>query len=76
MPTGTIQDTTWDEEWAQDWKRIVAVYEGIDKLIAAFHALEPDLPYLRVLAQHQLVLNLEKYAWSLQALILLKYRED
>ncbi|OLS13921.1 MAG: hypothetical protein RBG13Loki_2470 [Promethearchaeota archaeon CR_4] len=75
MSRKTIQNTTWDEEWAQDWQRIVAVYDGIDKLLVAFKALETDLPYLRVLAQHQLILNLEKYAWSLQALIISKYRD-
>ncbi len=70
--TQSIQDV----EWAQDWKRIVAVYDAIDELKEAFLALEPDIPYLRVLTQQQLLLNLEKYALTLQSLIISKYRDE
>lgn len=68
--------TTSDLDWARDWQRIVDVYDAIDRLETAFTALESDLTYLRVLTQKQLILNLEKYAWSLQALIVARYRED
>ncbi|HMF31330.1 MAG TPA: hypothetical protein VKK79_07950 [Candidatus Lokiarchaeia archaeon] len=76
MKNGTAQEVKVDREWAQDWLRIVAVYDAIEKLETAFADLEPELTYLRVLTQKQLILNLEKYAWSLQALIVSKYRED
>jgi hypothetical protein len=72
----SIQQAAWDVEWAQDWKRIVAVYDAIDKIAEAFAVLESDLPYLRVLTQHQLLLNLEKYALTLQSLIVSKYRDE
>ncbi|HMF32930.1 MAG TPA: hypothetical protein VKK79_16020, partial [Candidatus Lokiarchaeia archaeon] len=74
MKNGTAQEVKVDREWAQDWLRIVAVYDAIEKLETAFADLEPELTYLRVLTQKQLILNLEKYAWSLQALIVSKYR--
>ncbi len=70
--TQSVQDV----EWAQDWKRIVAVYDAIDKLKMAFQDLEADIPYLRVLTQQQLLLNLEKYALTLQSLIVTKYRDE
>ncbi len=76
VPNDSLQDTLQDVEWAQDWKRIVAVYDAIDKLTESFSALEPEISYLRVLTQHQLLLNLEKYALTLQSLIVSKYRED
>ncbi len=76
VPKDSLQDSLQDVEWAQDWKRIVAVYEAIDKLTESFAALEPDISYLRVLTQHQLLLNLEKYALTLQSLIISKYRDD
>jgi hypothetical protein len=76
MINGTAQDVNADHEWAEDWLRIVAVYDAIEQLEKAFADLEPELTYLRILTQKQLILNLEKYAWSLQALIISKYRED
>ncbi len=76
VPNDSLQDTLQDVEWAQDWKKIVAVYDAIDKLTESFSALESDISYLRVLTQHQLLLNLEKYALTLQSLIVSKYRED
>ena len=76
MKNGIALDVKVDREWAQDWQKIVAVYDAIEKLEVAFADLEPELTYLRILTQKQLILNLEKYAWSLQALIVSKYRED
>ena len=78
MKNSTVQnaDLKFDEEWARDWQKVVAVYELIEKLESAFAALEPDLSYLRVLTQKQLILQLSKYAWSLQAFIINKYKED
>jgi len=60
-----------DYEWAHDWKIIVGIFETIDKLKLMFKKL--DVPYLRVLQQKLLILNLEKYAWSLQNYIIEKY---
>ena len=62
-----------DSEWAQDWKRITEVYENIDKLEELFS--EFDVSYLRETQQKILILNLKKYAWTLQGLILEKYSD-
>ncbi|MHA2429731.1 MAG: hypothetical protein ACXACC_01740 [Promethearchaeota archaeon] len=63
-----------DEEWAQDWNIIVRIYETIDHLRTLF--LELDVPYLREIQQKLLILNLEKYAWSLQNYIIEKYSKE
>lgn len=60
-----------DFEWANDWGTIVKIYETIDQLKILFENL--DVPYLREIQQKVLVLNLEKYAWSLQNYIIEKY---
>jgi hypothetical protein len=60
-----------DVEWAQDWKIIVNIYDTIDQLKKSFSKL--DVPYLREVQQKILILNLEKYAWSLQNYIIEKY---
>jgi len=60
-----------DLEWAQDWKIIVNLFETIDTLKSLFKKL--DVPYLREVQQKILILNLEKYVWSLQYYIVEKY---
>ncbi|MFW9989558.1 MAG: hypothetical protein ACFFC3_12960 [Candidatus Odinarchaeota archaeon] len=60
-----------DLEWSNDWKVIVEIFETIDLLNSLFKKL--DVPYLRELQQKMLILNLEKYAWSLQNYIIEKY---
>ncbi len=53
-----------DMEWAEDWKTIVDIFDTIDRLKKSFESL--DVTYLREVQQKILILNLEKYAWSLQ----------
>ena len=60
-----------DIEWAHDWQVIVDIFETIDHLQTQFEKL--DVPYLREIQQKMLILNLEKYAWSLQNFIIEKY---
>ncbi|MFX1420006.1 MAG: hypothetical protein ACFE9N_13895 [Promethearchaeota archaeon] len=60
-----------DTAWANDWKVIVSIFESIDYLKSLFNRL--DVPYLREIQQKLLLLNLEKYAWSLQNYIIEKY---
>jgi len=62
-----IQDT----EWALDWKTIVEIFSTIDRLKSLFKSL--DVSYLREIQQEILILNLEKYAWTLQNHIIEKY---
>ena len=63
-----------DIEWAQDWKTIVEVFEKIDQLKNLFEKF--GVTYLRELQQNILILNLEKYAWSLQNYIIDKYSRE
>ena len=60
-----------DYEWRNDWQVIVGIFDTIDYLKSLFKKL--DVPYLRVIQQKMLILNLEKYAWSLQEYIVHKY---
>ena len=60
-----------DKEWASDWKVIVEVFNTIDHIKGLFESF--DVPYLREIQQKVLILNLEKYAWSLQNYIIEKY---
>ncbi|MFX0048626.1 MAG: hypothetical protein ACFE8G_10725 [Candidatus Hermodarchaeota archaeon] len=60
-----------DEEWERDWKNIVEIFETIEHLEQLFKNL--DVSYLREIQQKVLLLNLEKYAWSLQSYIIEKY---
>ena len=60
-----------DLEWSNDWKVIVGIFETIDHLKSLFKKI--NVPYLREIQQKMLILNLEKYAWSLQNYIIEKY---
>jgi len=60
-----------DTAWARDWGVIVGIFDTIDYLNSLFKKL--DVPYLREIQQKMLILNLEKYAWSLQNYIIEKY---
>ncbi len=60
-----------DKEWARDWKIIVEVFNTIDHLKGLFKNF--NVSYLREIQQKVLILNLEKYAWSLQNYIIEKY---
>ena len=60
-----------DKDWEKDWKNIVDIFDTIDHLEQLFKNL--DVPYLREIQQKVLLLNLEKYAWSLQNYIIEKY---
>jgi hypothetical protein len=63
--------TQQDVEWANDWKIIRVIFQTIDNLKDLFSKL--DVSYLREFQQRILILNLEKYAWSLQNYIVEKY---
>jgi hypothetical protein len=63
-----------DLEWANDWKTIVKVFDIIDELKSQFEKL--NVSYLREVQQKILILNLEKYAWTLQNYIIEKYSRE
>ncbi len=68
------QRTAQDIEWSSDWSVIVDVYDTIEHLKSTFKKL--DVPYLRQIQQKVLILNLEKYAWTLQNYIIEKYSRE
>ena len=63
-----------DVEWSEDWKTIVDIFDTIDRLKKSFESLY--VTYLREVQQKILILNLEKYAWSLQNYIVEKYSRE
>ena len=63
-----------DSEWANDWKKIVDVFETIDHLKSLFNEL--DVSYLRKMQQKIMILNLEKYVCSLQNYFIEKYSNE
>ncbi|MFX1346762.1 MAG: hypothetical protein ACFFBC_06540 [Promethearchaeota archaeon] len=60
-----------DYEWKNDWEIIVEIFDTIDNLKSLFKQL--DVSYLREVQQKIMILNLKKYAWSLQNYIIEKY---
>ena len=60
-----------DKDWEKDWKNIVNIFDTIDRLEQLFKSL--DVSYLREIQQKIMLLNLEKYAWSLQNYIIERY---
>ena len=60
-----------DKEWAHDWEVINKIFETIENLKNLFEQL--DVSYLREMEQKLILLNLEKYTWSLQNYIIEKY---
>ena len=62
-----------DIDWEHDWKAIVKIFDTIDRLKSLFKRL--DVSYLRQYEQKIIILNLEKYAYSLQNYIIEKYSE-
>ena len=62
-----------DIEWSQDWQKINAVFSLIEDLESTFNSF--DVSELRKMQQQMLILNLKKYAWSLQKYILEKYSD-
>lgn len=63
-----------DVEWKEDWQIIVDIFDTIDRLKKSFESL--NVTYLREVQQKILILNLEKYAWSLQNYIIEKYSRE
>jgi len=60
-----------DYEWQSDWQIIVSIFDTIDYLKSLLKKL--NVSYLREIQQKILILNLQKYACSLQNYIIEKY---
>jgi hypothetical protein len=67
------EEITWDKEWAEDWQKVVEIYKTIEHLEHLFDQL--DVSEFRKLTQRQMIINLQKYAYSLLKLIQEKYAE-
>ena len=71
FPHKSMFDYTWDKDWANDWGKIVEIYDTIDHMEELFLSLH--VSEARKLTQKQLILNLQKYALTLQSIIIHKY---
>ena len=72
FPYKTAYDEQWDETWAADWKKISEIFNLIDELESIFNTLEVSI--LRELSQKKLIIDLQKYAYSLNLWIQQKYK--
>ncbi len=72
FPYKTAYDEQWDETWAADWKKISDIFDLIDELESTFNTLEVSV--LRELSQKKLIIDLQKYAYSLSIYIKNKYK--
>ncbi len=68
---GSTEGAVWDKEWAEDWQKIVEIYRTIEHLEYLFDQLE--VSDFRRLSQKQLIINLQKYTYSLLKVITEKY---
>ena len=73
FPYKTAYDEPWDSAWAEDWKKITDIFGLIDELENTFNNL--DVSVLRELSQKKLIIDLQKYAYSLSVWIQTKYAE-
>jgi hypothetical protein len=71
FPYKTVNDEPWDSEWANDWQKIRAIFDHIDALEDLFNQL--DVSILRELTQKKIIIDLQKYAYSLSKIIDQKY---
>ncbi len=62
-----------DEEWAQEWYKISDLFDKIDQIKEVLGEFEVPAAYK--LSQQQVILNLERYAFSLSKIIARKYVE-
>jgi hypothetical protein len=65
---------TQDNDWANDWKTIVNIFNTIEHFESLLKEL--NVNFLREIHQKILILNLKKYAWSLQNYIIEKYSNE
>jgi len=72
FPYKTLYDERWDEAWSNDWKKISDIFDLVDELEATFNTLEVSI--LREVSQKNLIIDLQKYAYSLSVWIQNKYR--
>ena len=72
FPYKTAYDETWDEAWANDWKKISGIFVLVDELEEILNTLEVSI--LRELTQKKLIIDLQKYAYSLSVWIQQKYK--
>ena len=71
FPYKTVYDENWDREWAEDWRKIEEIFATINRLESLFNGLQVSVS--RELTQKKLILDLQKYAYSLSKVICEKY---
>jgi hypothetical protein len=73
---GLPKDPLFDQEWADDWAKIVDIFKTIDHLDRIFSSMESSVTELRALTQKKIIIELKKYAFSLSRYIAEKYRDN
>ena len=73
FPYKTLYDEEWDQEWAEDWAKIRVLFNTIDHLEDILNDFEVSI--LRELTQKKIILDLQKYAYSLSKIIKNKYSD-
>ena len=71
FPYKTVNSEPWDQEWSEDWRKITEIFAHIDRLEELFNSL--DVSILRELTQKKIIIDLQKYAYSLSKIIEQKY---
>ena len=71
FPYKTVYDEKWDEEWSKDWRKLEELFVLIENIEANFNSF--DVSILRELSQKKIILDLQKYAYSLSSWISNKY---
>jgi len=73
FPYKTVMDEPWDALWAEDWHKIEEIFDTIANLEGLFNSLEVSI--LREFTQKKLILDLQKYAYSLSKVIREKFAD-
>ena len=61
----------WDSDWAHDWYSVENLFDQIREIKRTLESIEKPLVY--EISAKQVILNLEKYAYSLSKIIAKKY---
>ncbi len=71
FPYKTVFDEPWDDEWADDWHQVSEIFDTIARLENQFNQLSVSV--LRELTQKKMILDLQRYVYSLSKVIIEKY---
>ncbi len=71
-PSAWDRPESWDADWALEWYKIEQLFLRIDQLKGILNDI--NVPTMYRISQEQVILNLERYAYSLSNFIANKYK--